>query len=85
MSTDYLMGKTIYASSFNNRSTGIKRHSSTDEYNYFRGVATTVALTKRLSVSAFYSHRNMDGVVTDGEITSVFKYMTKIYILLIVM
>ena len=73
MSTDYLMGKTIYASSFNNRSTGIKKHSSTDEYNYFRGVATTVALTKRLSVSAFYSHRNMDGVVTDGEITSVYK------------
>ena len=73
MSTDYLMGKTIYASSFNNPSTGIKRHSSTDEYNYFRGVATTVALTKRLSVSAFYSHRNMDGVVTDGEITSVYK------------
>ena len=73
MSTDYLMGKTIYASSFNNRSTGIKRHSSTDEYNYFRGVATTVALTKRLSVSAFYSHLNMDGVVTDGEITSVYK------------
>ena len=73
MSTDYLMGKTIYASSFNNRSTGIKRHSSTDEYNYFRGVATTVALTKRLSVSAFYSHRNMEGVVTDGEITSVYK------------
>ena len=73
MSTDYLMGKTIYASSFNNRSAGIKRHSSTDEYNYFRGVATTVALTKRLSVSAFYSHRNMDGVVTDGEMTSVYK------------
>ena len=73
MSTDYLMGKTIYASSFNNRSTGIKRHSSTDEYNYFRGVASTVALTIRLSVSAFYSHRNMDGVVTDGEITSVYK------------
>jgi len=73
MSTDYLMGKTIYASSFNNRSAGIKRYSSTDEYNYFRGVATTVALTKRLSVSAFYSHRNMDGVVTDGEITSVYK------------
>ena len=73
MSTDYLMGKTIYASSFNNRSTGIKKHSSTDDYNYYRGVATTVALTKRLSDSAFYSHRNMDGVVTDGEITSVYK------------
>ena len=28
ISTDYLMGKTIYASSFNNRSGGIKKHSS---------------------------------------------------------
>ena len=34
---DYLMGKTIYASSFNTRSGGIRKHSSTDEYNYFRG------------------------------------------------
>ena len=29
ISTDYLMGKTIYASSFNSRSSGIKKHSST--------------------------------------------------------
>lgn len=80
MSTDYLMGKTIYASSFNTRSTGIKKHSSTDEYNYFRGAATTVAITKQLAVSAFYSHRNLDGAVNDingksgiGAITSIYK------------
>lgn len=80
MSTDYLMGKTIYASSINTRSTGIKKHSSTDEYNYFRGAATTVALTKQLAISAFYSHRNLDGAVNDingksgiGAITSIYK------------
>lgn len=73
ISTDYLMGKTIYASSFNNRSSGIKKHSSTDEYNYFRGVAATVALAKHWDISGFYSHRSLDGVITDGEITSIYK------------
>ena len=73
MSTDYLMGKTIYASSFNNRSSGIKKHSSTDEYNYFRGVAATVALAKHWDISGFYSHRSLDGVITNEEITSIYK------------
>ena len=35
ISTDYLLGKTVYASSFNTRSGGIRKHSSTDETNYF--------------------------------------------------
>ena len=73
ISTDYLMGKTIYASSFNNRSSGIKKHSSTDEYNYFRGIAATVVLTKHWDISGFYSHRSLDGVITNEEITSIFK------------
>ncbi|WP_294545275.1 helix-hairpin-helix domain-containing protein [uncultured Bacteroides sp.] len=73
VSTDYLMGKTIYASSFNNRSGGIKKHSSTDEYNYFRGIAATVSLAKHWDISGFYSHRSLDGVITDGEITSIYK------------
>lgn len=73
ISTDYLMGKTVYASSFNSRSTGIKKHASTDEYNYFRGVASTIALGQWWTASGFYSHRTMDGVITDGEITSIYK------------
>ena len=73
ISTDYLMGKTIYASSFNNRSSGIKKHSSTDEYNYFRGIAATVALAKHWDISGFYSHRSLDGVIKDGEIASIYK------------
>ena len=73
ISTDYLMGKTIYASSFNNRSGRIKKHSSSDEYNYFRGVAATIALSKDWDISGFYSHRSLDGVITDGAITSIYK------------
>ena len=73
ISTDYLMGKTVYASSFNNRNSGIKKHSSADEYNYFRGVAATVSLTKDWDISGFYSHRSLDGVITDGTITSIYK------------
>ncbi|WP_336528722.1 helix-hairpin-helix domain-containing protein [Bacteroides acidifaciens] len=73
ISTDYLMGKTIYASSFNNRSSGIKKHSSTDEYNYFRGLAATVALSKDWDITGFYSHRSLDGVITDEAITSIHK------------
>ena len=73
ISTDYLLGKTVYASSFNTRSGGIKKHSFTDETNYFRGAAATVSITKQWSVSGFYSHRSLDGVLTDGEITSIYK------------
>lgn len=73
LGTDNLIGKTAYISSFNIRSGGIKKHSSTDEYNYFRGVATAVTLSKHCTVSSFYSHRTMDGVITDGDITSIYK------------
>lgn len=55
------------------RTGGIRKHSSTDEYNYFRGVAATVGVLPYLDISAFYSHRSMDGVVEDGEITSIYK------------
>lgn len=73
MSTDFLMGKSAYLPSFTLRSGGIRKHSSTDEYNYFRGVAAAVNLNKSFVLSAFYSHRNMDGVVQNDEITSIYK------------
>lgn len=73
VSTDYLMGKTAYSSSFTFRNSGIRKHSSTDEYTYFRGVAAEVTLNKNFTLSAFYSHRSLDGVIEDGEITSIYK------------
>lgn len=73
LSTDFRLGKTFSMSTSEYRTGGIKKHSSTDEYNYFRGAAATVAILPSLEFSAFYSHRSMDGVVKDGEITSIYK------------
>lgn len=73
LSTDFRLGKTYSLSTAERRAGGIRKHSSTDEYNYFRGAAATISLLPSLEVSAFYSHRSMDGVVKDGEITSIYK------------
>lgn len=73
LSTDFRLGKTFSMSTTEYRTGGIRKHSSTDEYNYFRGVAATVGVLPYLDISAFYSHRSMDGVVEDGEITSIYK------------
>lgn len=68
----FLFGKTAYTSTFSFRQTGIKKHASTDEYNYFRGIAAT-SKWKKWELTAFYSHRSLDGIMKNGEITSVYK------------
>lgn len=73
ISTDFLMGKNTYLPALTFRSGGIRKHSSTDEYNYFRGIAAAVDLNKHFVLSAFYSHRSMDGVIQDNKITSIYK------------
>lgn len=67
------LGKTFSLATAEYRTEGFRKHSSSDEYNYFRGVGATVRLASRWRASAFYSHRNLDGVVEDGEITSIYK------------
>lgn len=66
LSTDFRLGKTFSMSTSEYRTGGIRKHSSTDEYNYFRGVAATMELLRCLELSVFYSHRSMDGVVKNG-------------------
>lgn len=73
LSTDFRLGKTFSLSTSEYRSGGVRKHSSTDEYNYFRGAAATVNLLPSLDLSAFYSHRSMDGVIEGGEVTSIYK------------
>lgn len=67
-----MFGKTASFSSFTFRETGIRKHSSTDEYNYFRGAAATLK-RNHWELSTFYSHRSLDGVMEGGEITSIYK------------
>lgn len=73
MSNDFMLGKSTAMSSMSMRKNTIRKHSSTDEYNYFRGVASAVQLTKWLTLSAFYSHRSLDAIATDQQITSIQK------------
>lgn len=67
-----MFGKIADFSSFTFRETGIRKHASTDEYNYFRGVAATAKLNN-WELSTFYSHRSLDGIIKDDEITSIYK------------
>ena len=71
MNTDFSMGKTTTLSTLGSNSNGIKKHSSTDEYNYFQGIAGSIRLTNRLTADAFYSFRKMDGIVDKLFITSI--------------
>ena len=71
--TDFGLGKTFSMSASEFRRGGIRKHSSTDSYNYFRGTAVTVEILRFLELSAFYSHRSMDGVVKGGKIASIYK------------
>ena len=68
---DFGLGKTATLSSLGNKARGIKKHSSTDEYNYFQGIAGSFHLTDRLIMDAFYSYRKMDGIVDNQFITSI--------------
>ena len=71
MNTDFSMGKTASLSTLSGKAKGIKKHSSTDEYNYFQGIATSISINERLTTDAFYSYRNMDGIVDNQFITSI--------------
>ena len=72
ISSDYSLGKSSSISTIENKSGGIKKHSSTDEYNYFQGIAATYSY-KDLLLTGFYSYRNLDGIATDGILTSIKK------------
>lgn len=73
LSTDFRIGKTFSLTTSEYRTGGIRKHSSTDEYNYFRGAAATIGILPSLELSAFYSHRTMDGTLKANEITSIYK------------
>ena len=73
MNTDFNMGKTTALNTLLNRESGIKKHSSTDEYNYFQGIAGSIQLSEHFTADAFYSYRQMDGIVDNRFITSLKK------------
>ncbi len=69
---DYSMGKSSSIATIGYKNNGIRKHSSTDEYNYFRGAASSYE-AGRFMITAFYSHRKLDAIVENALITSIKK------------
>lgn len=69
MQQDMSPSKSSLVTNVTTRSQGLKRHASTDEYNFLRGVGATVALGD-FKLSAFYSFRQMDADTSGGSFSS---------------
>jgi hypothetical protein len=66
------MGKSSLVLNVNQRSSGLKKYSSTDEYNFFRGMGATIKY-HNFETTAFYSDKYIDADTTGGYITSIYK------------
>jgi len=71
LNSNFRLGKTFSLSGLQYRASGIRKHSSTEEYNYFKGIASTVNIIKNLDFSAFYSNRKLDGTIENGNLVSI--------------
>lgn len=75
MNNDAAFGKSMFLSSVGRYGTNIRPHSSRSSYNYMQGLATTVAINSKLSLTAFASYKDFDATINkkDGSITSIIK------------
>ncbi|MDR2145471.1 MAG: helix-hairpin-helix domain-containing protein, partial [Tannerella sp.] len=69
VSNDFRPSRSSVIAQAERRSYGFRRHYSTNETDFFRGVASSVAFGN-LDVSAFYSYRKADATVQNEAITS---------------
>ena len=70
--SEFGMGKSSYVLNVTPRSSGLKKFSSTDESNFFRGGGATVRLGK-LNLTGFYSNKMIDGDTVNGMFQTVLK------------
>ena len=71
LSHDFAPSRNAFLSQIERRNNGFRRHYSTNEVDFFRGVASTLQL-KDFAVSFFYSFRRLDATA-DGETITTFK------------
>ena len=67
---EFGMGKSSYVLNVTPRSSGLKKFSSTDESNFFRGGGATLRFGK-FDFSAFYSNKMIDGDTVNSTFTSI--------------
>ena len=69
MSNDFTPSRSSILAQAERRNNGFRRHYSTNENDFFRGIASTVSLGQ-FDVSAFYSYRHADATTNDNTISS---------------
>ncbi len=70
LNTDFITGKTSGITNVNKSNQGIKRHFSTNEIDYFRGIALALE-SGNYNFNILYSCKNSDATVNDSEIISL--------------
>ena len=67
--TDFVMSKSTFVLNVSSRNSGLKKYSSTDENNFFRGGGFTCQFGK-IELSTFYSNKWTDGDTLKGSFPS---------------
>jgi len=70
--TDFSMGKSSYVMQVSPRTSGLKKYSSTDESNFFRGGGATIRMGK-FNFSVFYSNKMLDGDTVGGTFATIIR------------
>ena len=70
ISNDFSPSRSAIIAQAERRTNGFRRHFSTNEKDFFRGVATTLSFNQ-LDLSLFYSYRKMDAAVDSMTFTSL--------------
>lgn len=70
ISNDFMPGRGMIVTQAERRNNGFRRHFSTNEADFLRGTASTLAW-KEIEVSLFYSYRKMDAKVGGDSFTSI--------------
>jgi len=72
LQSGFSLGKLALLQSLGRTTTGLRPHSSRSTNGYFQGAATTLRLSRRLSLTAFASYRGLDGTLNSkGEVQTL--------------
>ena len=69
ISNEFTPGYSTVITQVERRTNGFRRHYSTNEQDYFRGIASTITL-KKFDISMFYSYRKLDANVDSQKVSS---------------
>ena len=70
LNTNYGFGKSSMVTNVGTKINGLRKYSSTNEYNFLRGVGNTIKLGK-IELSTFYSNKMIDGDTINGSFSSI--------------